>query len=220
MKVVPDDIASTFVHGTQKKIAEVFTEAERMAPTVLFLDEFDAMVPTRTSDDHGCQNGEVNEFLCRLNHANERGVYLIAATNHPESIDKAVLRTGRFDERIYIDMPDTLARERLLRLALHDLPKAADIDYARLAEMTAGYNCSDIKYIIQVAARKMFNASIEKPNAPYREIDQQSLEEAIAGRTPSVGEKELREYERVRDEMRGKKPAAAARSIGFQVGQH
>ena len=95
MKVLPDDIASTLVHGTQEKIGELFRKAESKAPTLMFFDEFDAMVPRRSNDDRNYQNGEVNEFLCMLNNAADRGVYVLAATNHPERIDKAVLRTTR-----------------------------------------------------------------------------------------------------------------------------
>ena len=102
IKVVPDDLASTLVHGTQEKIGEVFRKAEHKAPTLIFFDEFDAMVPQRSNDDRNYQNGETNEFLCMLNNAAEKGIYVLAATNHPERIDKAVLRTGRIDEIIYV----------------------------------------------------------------------------------------------------------------------
>ncbi len=91
IKVVPDDLASTLVHGTQEKIGEVFRKAEMSAPTLIFFDEFDAMVPRRTNDDRSYQNGETNEFLCMLNNASQKGVYVLAATNHPERIDKAVI---------------------------------------------------------------------------------------------------------------------------------
>ncbi len=168
MKVVPDDLASTLVHGTQEKIGEVFRRAERKAPTLIFFDEFDAMVPQRSNDDRNYQNGETNEFLCMLNNAAEKGIYVLAATNHPERIDKAVLRTGRIDEIIYVDMPDSKARESLFKLELSKLPSAEDIDYGRLADLTNGYNCSDISYIVKMASRKMFNASIkEKDKGDY-----------------------------------------------------
>ena len=117
MKVVPDDLACTWIHGTQQKIGELFRKAEQKAPTLIFFDEFDAMVPKRSENDaNQAYNGEVNEFLCMLNNASERGIYVLAATNHPERIDKAVLRTGRIDELIYVDMPDMEARESLFRL--------------------------------------------------------------------------------------------------------
>ena len=215
MKVVPDDIASTLVHGTQEKVADVFRRAAKTAPTLIFFDEFDAMVPRRSSDDRNYQNGEVNEFLCLLNNASEKGIYVLAATNHPERIDKAVLRTGRIDEIIYVDMPDQEARESLFRLALSKLPVEENIDYTRLADMTKGYNCSDISYIIKVASRKMFNASIMEKDKPYKVITQTLLEDTISHKAPSVSSRDLREYERIRSEFSPKDEYCKHQAIGF-----
>ena len=215
MKVVPDDIASTLVHGTQEKIANVFQRAAKHAPTLIFFDEFDAMVPRRSNDDRNYQNGEVNEFLCMLNNASEKGIYVLAATNHPERIDKAVLRTGRIDELIYVDMPDLQARESLFRLALSKLPTAENIDFVRLADMTKGYNCSDISYIIKVASRKMFNASVAEKEKPYKVITQTLLEETISHKAPSVSSKDLKEYERICREFSPKDEGCKHQTVGF-----
>lgn len=217
MKVAPDDLASTLVHGTQEKIGEVFRKAESKAPTLIFFDEFDAMVPQRTNDDRNYQNGEINEFLCMLNNAAEKGIYVLAATNHPERIDKAVLRTGRIDEIIYVDMPDAKARESLFKLELSKLPSAEDIDYGRLADLTNGYNCSDISYIVKMASRKMFNASIKEKDKPYKVITQSLLEESISHKSPSVSSRELREFERVRSEFSPKDEGHKPATIGFHV---
>lgn len=216
IKVVPDDIASTLVHGTQEKIGELFRKAERKAPTLMFFDEFDAMVPHRSNDDRNYQNGEVNEFLCMLNNAAERGVYVLAATNHPERIDKAVLRTGRIDEMIYVGMPDKEARESLFRLALSKLPIDENIDFAKLAILTNGYNCSDISYIVKTASRKMFNAAIRETNRPYKKITQELLEDTILHKSPSVNSRDIREFERVRSELSPKDDGCKRLSIGFR----
>lgn len=216
MKIVPDDLACTWVHGTQQKIGEVFRKAEKKAPTLLFFDEFDAMVPRRTGDENNQHyDNEVNEFLCMLNNSSERGIYVLAATNHPERIDKAVLRTGRIDELVYIDMPDVEARRSLFSLSLKKLPTEEHIDLQHLAEITEGYNCSDISYIVKTAARKMFNASIRQPDKPYEQITQQLLEDIIAQRNPSVSPRDLREYERVRKDLSPKDPQNRPTSIGF-----
>ena len=217
IKVVPDDLASTLVHGTQEKIGEVFRKAERKAPTLIFFDEFDAMVPQRSNDDRNYQTGETNEFLCMLNNAAEKGIYVLAATNHPERIDKAVLRTGRIDEIIYVDMPDAKARESLFKLELSKLPSADDIDYGRLADLTNGYNCSDISYIVKTASRKMFNASIKEKDKPYKVITQSLLEESISHKSPSVSSRELREFERVRNEFSPKDKGCKQSGIGFHI---
>lgn len=217
MKIVPDDLACTWVHGTQQKIGEVFRDAEKKAPTLLFFDEFDAMVPKRSGDEANQHyDSEVNEFLCMLNNASERGVYVLAATNHPERIDKAVLRTGRIDEMVYIDMPDKEARKSLFALALSRLPSDEDIDTNRLAELTDGYNCSDISYIVKSAARKMFNATIRNNEGECLRISQSLLEETIAGRSPSVSGRDLREYERVRSEFSPKDKGCRHNAIGFR----
>lgn len=217
MKIVPDDLACTWVHGTQQKIGDVFRAAEKKAPTLLFFDEFDAMVPKRSGDEANQHyDSEVNEFLCMLNNASDRGIYIIAATNHPERIDRAVLRTGRIDEMIYIDMPDMEARKSLFSLALSKLPSEADIDINRLSELTEGYNCSDISYIVESAARKMFNESIKLANGEYRPISQALLEETISKRSPSVSGRDLREYERVRSEMSPKDKGLRHAAIGFR----
>lgn len=216
IKVVPDDIASTLVHGTQEKIGELFRKAERKAPTLMFFDEFDAMVPHRSNDDRNYQNGEVNEFLCMLNNAAERGVYVLAATNHPERIDKAVLRTGRIDEMIYVGMPDKEARESLFRLALSKLPIDENIDFAKLATLTNGYNCSDISYIVKTASRKMFNATIRETNRAYKKITQELLEDTILHKSPSVNSRDIREFERVRSELSPKDDSCKRLAIGFR----
>lgn len=217
IKVVPDDLACTWIHGTQQKIGEVFRNAEKEAPTLLFFDEFDAMVPKRSGgEENQHYNGEVNEFLCMLNNASERGVYVLAATNHPEYIDKAVLRTGRIDEMVYVDMPDMEARKSLFALSLSKLPFEEDIDMTRLAELTEGYNCSDICYIVQSAARKMFNATIKEKAEDYRRISQTLLEEVISKKNPSVSKKELREYERIRGEFSPKDEGCRPAVIGFR----
>lgn len=202
MKVVPHDLACTWIHGTQQKIGELFREAQKKAPVLLFFDEFDAMVPQRSgneADQH--TNGEVNEFLCMLNNASERGIYVLAATNNPERIDKAVLRPGRIDEKIYIDMPDNECRRALFQLELSTLPASDDIDYDELAKRTQGYNCSDITYIVQTASRQMFNESIKNAQQPYSLITHAQLTDIIARCSPSVSTKDLREFERMRSQM-------------------
>lgn len=99
MKVSPDDLSSIYIHGTQKNW-RTLQKAESKAPTLLFLDEFDCMAPQRTNDpNRQHQTDEVDEFLTMLNETSKRGIYVIAATNHPENIDKSILRTGRIDEK-------------------------------------------------------------------------------------------------------------------------
>jgi len=215
MKIEPDDLASTLIHGTQEKIGQLFDVAIHRSPTLLFFDEFDAFVPKRNNDENNYQNNEVNEFLCMLNNASDKGVYVVAATNHPERIDRAVLRTGRIDELIYVGMPDIKARESLFHIELSKLPMAEDIDYANLARMTEGYNCSDISYIVKYASRKMFNESIKCKDAPYCLITEKLLEESIAHKSPSVSSRDLKEFERLRMEFSPRDTDCVRTTVGF-----
>ena len=211
-----DKLVSKFMGETSSKLRQVF-DAMYTDEGVYFFDEFDAMVPQRSGEE-GNQHydSEVNEFLCMLNNASDKGVYVLAATNHPERIDKAVLRTGRIDEMVYIDMPDIEARKSLFALELSKLPTEGDIDTTHLSELTNGYNCSDISYIVKSAARKKFNETIKSPDGKKQGITQEVLEEIIATRSPSVSTKSLREYERVRSEFSPKDKGLKPVTIGFR----
>lgn len=215
MKVSPDDLSSIYIHGTQKKIGELFKKAESKAPTLLFLDEFDCMAPQRTNDpNRQHQTDDVDEFLTMLNETSKRGIYVIAATNHPENIDKSILRTGRIDEKIYVPMPDVEMRKSLFRIELESRPISDDIDYDTLAQITEGYNCSDINYIVKVAARQKFNSSIN--SATDELIYQKDIEGVISHVSPSVTEKDIRTMERTCQEFAPKDSMSNKYTIGFK----
>ena len=116
-----------------------------------------------------------------------------------------------------MDMPDFEARESLFRLKLSKLPVADDVDFARLAELSQGYNCSDINYIVEVASRKMFNVSIMEKDKPYKAISQVLLEDSISNQRPSVSSRDLRELERVRNEFLLKGKDCNCTTIGFHI---
>ena len=117
---------------------------------------------------------------------------------------------------VYIDMPDKEARKSLFSLALSKLPSDENIDTGRLADLTEGYNCSDISYIVKSAARKMFNVAIKGQDGDCQPISQVLLEETISAKSPSVSSRYLREYERVRSEFSPKDKGGRCPSIGFR----
>lgn len=215
MKISPDDVGSPYIHGSQKLIAKTFREAKKKSPVILFMDEFDALVPKRTDSDNPHQNGEVNQFLVNMNNAADMGIFIVATTNRPECIDKAVLRAGRIDEVIYVDLPDAEARESLFRLSLDKIPTDDDIDYAKLAQLTQGYNFADITYLVKAAARKMFNATVADNAEHFKPVTQSLLEEVIAHKTPSVSPHDLRKYERMRDDYAPEHAKVRKFAIGF-----
>jgi TPR repeat protein len=155
VEITPGDIASPYVHDSVKQIRAVFDEAAMQAPSVMFIDEFEAFVPPRGAlgghQHHKAE--EVNEFLTLLNGCSEKKILVGAATNLPENIDPAVLRTGRLDKLIYVGPPDAEARRDMLALHLENRPVAAGLDLVSLADETKYYSASDIKYLVDQAAR-------------------------------------------------------------------
>jgi transitional endoplasmic reticulum ATPase len=151
----PSDIASPYIHDTVAKIRGLFALAVEKAPSVLFIDEFEAFVPAR-SDLGGHQQykaEEVNEFLANLEGCAGQEVLVIAATNEPGKIDSAVRRSGRFDKLIFIPPPDAEARRAMLDFHLRGRPILAPVDTAGVAGLLDGYSASDIKLLVDEAAR-------------------------------------------------------------------
>ena len=148
------DVASTYIHGAVEKIAEVFNKAKLYSPSLVFIDELEGLLPNRS--DLGGNNShkleEINEFLMHLNDAGKNKVLVIGATNQPNLIDKAILRSGRFDKKIEVKPPDFDARKHLFKFYLSDRP-FEDVDFDLLAEKTTNYSCSDIEFIVNESAR-------------------------------------------------------------------
>jgi len=155
VEIIPSELASPYIHQSVIRIREVFDLAAENAPSVVFIDEFEALVPSR-EDLGGHQqykSEEVNEFLAHLNKCADRGIFLIAATNQPQKIDPAVRRTGRLDKLIYVGPPDREARKEMLSFYLRNRPTGSDLSIDLLADTLAGYSASDLQFLVDEAAR-------------------------------------------------------------------
>lgn len=179
MLVNGSDIGSTYIHGTQGKIAALFQEAAAKAPTVLCFDEFDSFVPARGSDAARHRPEEVNEFLSQLNNCSQRGIFVIGTTNRMDMIDPAILRKGRLDLQVEIPAPDAGTRQAMFIHHLKNRPLADDIDTAALAAITDGYASSDIAFIVNDAA--LVAALADEP------IAQHHLEDSVRCNPSSLG---------------------------------
>lgn len=184
MLVNGSDLGSTFVHGTQGKIAELFKEAEKNAPTVICFDEFDSFVPTRGSSSAQYRADEVNEFLSQLNNCASRGIFVIGTTNRIDMIDPAILRKGRLDLHVEIPAPDAETRSKMFSLHLKGRPQEERIDIGHLAELTEGYAAADIAFIVNEAA--MVAALADEP------ISAGHLEQAVRNNVSSLARTERR----------------------------
>jgi SpoVK/Ycf46/Vps4 family AAA+-type ATPase len=148
-------VASPFIHETSKKVAAVFEQAMKDAPSVLVIDEMEAFLADREmgagSSHHRVE--EVAEFLRRIPEAVKNEVLIIAMTNRIEMIDAAVQRRGRFDHVIKVDFASEAEVRALLDKLVADLPKAADVDVAPLAKQLAGRPLSDVSFVVREGAR-------------------------------------------------------------------
>lgn len=209
MEIKPSTLKSKWVNATQENIGKMFAEAEENAPTVIFIDEMNELVPNRDSGNvHEMSLGAVNEMLAQMDRTGEKGIFIIGATNYPNMIDPAILRAGRLDKKYYLAPPDKKARELMLKMYLEKRPYDFGIDYEHLAELTQNYVSADLKLIVDDASRK---ALVSKSK-----ITQRILEEVIASTRPSLSDKELQKYELIKAEMNGEKIETNKRpKIGF-----
>ena len=207
MYVKCSDVASPYIHGGQEKIARLFEEAREKSPTLLFLDEVDALLRTRTKQQNASESGEINEFLCQINNCGESGVFVIAATNMPEEIDEAALRAGRLERKYYIGVPDVQTIEKLLEIQLRKR-KTDSINIKEVAKHLQGRVAADVKLLVDVAARLAFRN--------HCNISTQLLIEAVRTTPPSVSKAVIEEHLRIKEKFEQKQIEGKRRRIGFQ----
>ena len=208
--VKASDIGSTYVHGTQGKIKELFDKACAKAPTILCFDELDGMVPDRSRATSEAISGEVNEFLTQLNNCSDRGIFVIGTTNRPNMIDPAILRSGRLDNMVYIPMPDEDARKDLFRIHLMGRPLDEAVDFDELARATEGYVASDIELIVNKAALEASRND--------ELISQEVLMKRVSITRRSVSDKDRAFYDEMNRQMQSLPKKEERRKIGFVTG--
>jgi len=182
-EVKHSDLATPYIHGAVGNIGKVFDNAKKNAPAIVFFDEISGLVPDRKKlQDSSHKEEEINEFLMQLNDAADNQVLVVGATNYIDRIDPAVLRSGRFDKKIYVSPPDFDARKELFKLGLAGRPHDEEIDFDKLATVTEGYSSADIiEGIVESAAR--LAANLDKHG-----IDQEILESEARKMKPAEEE--------------------------------
>lgn len=209
-QIKPSDIQSKWVNASQENIKNLFDEARENAPSIIFIDELDALVPNRDNSSVNHMNtSAVNEFLAQMNNCGDDGVFIIGATNRPNSIDPAILRAGRLDKIIYLPPPDFAARELMFKLYLEKRPREIGLDYVVLAKATENYVSSDIKFLCDEASRKALKMKSR--------ISKGILLETINCNRPSISLKELNSYIAIKAKMEGLAENTNERTtIGFK----
>ena len=195
-QVKPSDIQSKWVNASQENIKKLFEEARKNAPSIIFIDELDALVPSRDTANISQMNANaVNEFLAQMNNCSEDGIFIIGATNRPTAIDPAILRSGRLDKHIYLPPPDFEAREKMFELYLKKRPIELGLDYAAFAHSTENFVSSDIKFICDEASRKALKLEVR--------ISEIIVMEVIRSMKPSLSHTDLLTYEKIKNKMEG-----------------
>lgn len=202
------DVASPYIDGGKGKIADIFKQARENAPTILFLDEVDAVIRNRSHHNNPTTAGAVNEFLMQLNNCGRDNILVIGATNNPLDIDEAALRAGRLELKYYIPQPDYETRKSMFQISLSKRCYDFGIDYDKLASLTQNYISADISLVVDNAARLAFRRKIGK-------ITMALLEEAIVETKPSLTLEQIKRHEIIRDKFNGVKQNNDRPKIGF-----
>lgn len=210
-QIKPSDIQSKWVNASQENVKALFDEAREHAPSIIFIDELDALVPSRdTSGINHMNTSVVNEFLAQMNNCGDDGVFVIGATNRPDAIDTAVLRSGRLDKHTYLPPPDFETRKEMFRLYLENRPIEIGIDYKKLAVLTENFVSSDIKLLTDEAARYALKND--------ERITNNILQKIIKQNGPSISIDEIQSYLEIKNKIEGRNSTSSNQNkpLGFR----
>jgi transitional endoplasmic reticulum ATPase len=172
------EIMSKFYGESEANIREVFQEAEKNAPSIIFIDEIDAIAPKRSEVTGEVERRVVAQLLALMDGLESRGeVVVIAATNRPNAIDEALRRGGRFDREIEIGVPDNKGRFDILQIHTRGMPLAEDVDLEQIASITHGYVGADIATLVKEAAMSALRHILPKIDWQEEQIPQEILQD-------------------------------------------
>lgn len=194
------DLLSKWYGESEQQIARLFARARQVAPTVIFIDELDSLVPARGGGMGEPQVTErvVNTILAEMDGLEElQGVVLIGATNRPNLIDPALLRPGRFDELVYVGPPDTAGRRRILAIHTKGMPLAKDVDLERLAQRTENFTGADLEDLTRRAGLTALRRGLDAG-----QVTMADFEAALTDTRASVTPQMLEEYARIQSTLK------------------
>jgi AAA+ superfamily predicted ATPase len=180
------DVLDMWLGQSEQNLKGHFETARRQAPCLLFFDEVDALGRKRSLMRHSAGAGVISQFLAELDgmQADNRGVFVLAATNHPWDVDSALRRPGRLDRMLLVLPPDAPAREAILRAHCRDRPIADDVDYALIASRLEDYSGADVAHLCEAAAEFALEESLGASNV--RPISSTHFKRAMKDVRPSI----------------------------------
>ena len=203
------ELLSKWVGESERAVREVFRKAKQAAPSLIFFDEVDSIVPARGSglDSHATER-VVSQFLTELDGiVTLEEVVVLAATNRPDLLDPSLLRPGRFDRMIGIPMPDEAARKRIFEIHLSGMPLAADVSVSDLSGMTAGWTGADIETLCReagmIALRERISPGMKREDLVLEGVlvEGRHFREAFGRAKPHLTPEMVADYQRVMKEF-------------------
>jgi transitional endoplasmic reticulum ATPase len=194
------DLLSKWYGESEQQIARLFNRARQVAPTIIFIDEIDSLVPARGGGLGEPQVTErvVNTILSEMDGLEElQNVVVIGATNRPTLVDPALLRPGRFDELIYVGTPDTAGRRRILAIHTKNMPLDGDVDLESLARRTERFTGADLEDLVRRAGLTALRRGLEAAKVTMADFET-ALGETRASVTPEM----LEEYDRIQETLK------------------
>jgi AAA family ATPase, CDC48 subfamily len=172
------EIMSKFYGESEARLREKFQEAKEKAPSIIFIDEIDAIAPKRDEVTGEVERRVVSQLLTLMDGLETRGkVIVIGATNRPNAIDPALRRPGRFDREIELKVPDKQGRLEILQIHTRNMPLAEDVDLEKIASQTHGFVGADLEYLAKEAAMKALKRVLPKINLEDERIPAEVLNE-------------------------------------------
>ncbi len=197
ISINPATLLSKWFGEFEKNIELLFSLARDHSPSLIFFDEIDSLFPKRGKTNSSVMARAVPQMLSEMDgyfKDYSKPILVIGATNNPWDMDEAVLRSGRFDEKVYVGPPNLEARRKIFEINLSKRPIESGVDFTRLAELTEGYSGADIAFICSKAAETVFQEVIEKSNE--REINQDDLISTIRSIGPSINSDMVKRYQK------------------------
>jgi len=194
-RISPADVLSKWVGEAEQNIKKLFDAAAAEPRSIIFIDEIEALVPARRDEGSSVMQRVVPQILQGVEGFDKkagRPILLMGATNVPWQLDPAMLRPGRFDEKVYIPLPDLAARRQMLDQYLAKRPVAADVNLDRLATQLEGYSGADIKYVCDRAAVIPFLQSVA--SGQEGQISAAVIDDVLHDATPSVSHDMLNRF--------------------------
>jgi transitional endoplasmic reticulum ATPase len=195
-RISPADVLSKWVGEAEQNIKKLFDAAQAEPRSIIFIDEIEALVPARRDEGSSVMQRVVPQILQGLEGFDRKAtqpILFMGATNVPWQLDPAVLRPGRFDEKVFIPLPDLPARRKMLDIYLAKRPLADDVDLDALATRLAGYSGADIKYLCDRAAVVPFLKSVA--TGQEGNITGAIIDDVLADTPPSVTSDVLKRFE-------------------------